>query len=401
MAKKKQPKTRRYYDPPVELLPKYGKARYYYILGARSTGKTYGVIKKAIQDAIDGNGVFVYARRYKESITTADMQDLVGVHGDWIAEYTKGQWNKVSYWQGRFYLDRVRIDDNGVEEREERRSVPIGTTAALSTSYNKRGPDFGGDKGGIAHIIMDECLSLGGDYLRNEWSLFQNMIATYIRDRWSQDTKIWLLSNPVSKFNNPYFRNIGITKQMIENPGTYQIDYPDEHGKPVMSAVFAHIAAILDENGKAIDIDENRTRLYNNFFAFQSSKGSSLSITHGMWEMADSANLPEKYLNDSETKLTIFFKVDEDDFLACDWCKYHGTNQYYMYFYHCDEILPDHYYFTLLPEMEKYAIIAGAKNHRVYQKFNEIYATNRLYYEDNSIADSFHAWCKAAKQYVP
>ena len=116
--------------------------------------------------------------------------------------------------------------------------------------------------------------------------------------------------------------------------------------------------------------------------------------------MEDAATLPDKYLNDSELNRVIYFKATEEDFFQCNIMKYHGTNQYYLWFCSCDEILPEHYYFTLLPEMERYAIIAGVKNHPLYQVFTELCKTNRLYYESAEIADAWHGWCHEARKYV-
>lgn len=403
IRKKKETKEpERRYNEIEPLLKKYPKARYYFILGGRGTGKTYPVIKKCIKDAIDGKGVFAYLRRYKDSLKEAAMKDLVSAHDDWIEDYTNGEWNRVGYYRSRWYLELWDVDpESNVATRIRRSDKPIGGAWALNTWETDKGPDFGKDKGGISHIIMDEALSKGADYLSDEWGKFQNVIASLVRDRWEKDTKIWMLANPVTKWRNPYFTNMGIATKMLDEPGTTEITYPNEHGTKAMSAVFQYIAAKTDKDGNIIDVDPNRTNVFNTFFAFPNSKGKNMSITHGIWEMDDAAHLPDKYLNDSSINRTIYFKSTEDDFFACDIMKYHGTNQYFLYFRSCDEIEPDHYYFTLLPEMEKYAIIAGVKTHPLYKVFAELWATNRLYYESNEIADAFHGWQKEARKYEP
>lgn len=398
MAKKKQ--TERRYQEVEPILKKYPKARYYFLLGGRGTGKTFPVIRKCIKDNIDGKGVFGYVRRYKEDIKESQMLDLVSVHDEWLAEYTKGEWNHIAYWRSRFYLERWRIRDDGTKEKEVRNPVPIGGVWAINTWEHDKGADFGKDKGGISNIVLDEALSKGGNYLNDEWGQFQNVIATLVRDRWEKDTKIWLLANPVSKWKNPYFSNMGIASKLLNEPGITEITYPNDKGTKAMSAVFCYIAAVTDKNGNVVDVDENRTNVYNTFFAFPNSKGKSQSITHGYWEMEDAATLPDKYLNDSELNRVIYFKATEEDFFQCNIMKYHGTNQYYLWFCSCDEILPKHYYFTLLPEMERYAIIAGVKNHPLYQVFTELCKTNRLYYESAEIADAWHGWCHEARKYV-
>lgn len=398
MSKKKE-SERRYFEV-TPLRKKYPKARYYFLLGGRGTGKTFPTLRECIKDNLDGKGVFAYVRRYKESLREADLNDLVGAHNEWLNEYTKGEWNKIVYWRSRFYLERWVHRDDGTYEKEERNPVPIGGAWALNTWEHTKGPDFAKDKGGIAHIVLDEALSKGADYLSDEWGMFQNIIASLVRDRWEKDTKIWLLANPVTKWRNPYMTNMGITTKLLESPGITEITYPTDRGGKPMSAVFCYIAAKTDEQGNIIDVDENRTNVYNTFFAFPNSKGKAQSITHGFWEMDDSARLPDRYLNNSTVNRTVYFKATDEDFFACDFMKYHDTNQYFMYFYHCDEIKPDHYYFTLLPEMEKYSVIANHTDHKLWKVFSQLYNTQRLFYEDNEVADAFHGWIKESKKRV-
>lgn len=391
---------RRYWevDP---LLDKYPSARYYFIVGGRATGKTYPTIKRAIKDAYDGKGVFAYVRRYKDSITQFDMQQLFGVHSEWIEDYTDGEYNKVSFWQGGVYLERwIKNEETGELEREYKNPIPIGTVASISTWETKKGADFGAGKGGMAHIILDEALSDGALYLNREWKKFQNVVSSFVRDRWEKDTKIWMLSNPVSKYRNPYMTNMGISRKLLEEPGITEISYPDKNGKPVMSTVFCYIAAVTNEKGEVVDVDENRTNVYNTFFAFPNSESSAQSITFGFWELADAASLPEAYLNDSVTRYTFFVKISDEDILQCEIMKFIQTNRFYLYFSHADTLQPDHYYFTLVPDLSHYAIIGFDTGHRLYKKFFDIYETNAVFYEDNECADSWHGFMREAKQYA-
>lgn len=396
-------KKRRYFEvDPIQ--KKFPRARYYFILGGRGTGKTFPVMRRSIQDAVDSKGVFAYVRRYKESIKTKNITDILSPHNEWLAEYTKGQWNRLTYWQGRIWLERYDYNEElGTSVRVAKSDKPIGGVWSMNTWETDKGNDFGADKGGITHIIIDEVLSKGGEYLSDEWGIFQNVISSLVRDRWEKDTKIWLLANPVSKWTNPYFRNMGITKKLIDNPGITQIEYPDKNGKPnpKMSTVFAYIAAETDKDGNVIDIDENRTNVYNTFFAFPSSKGKSESIAYGMWEMDDCAKLPPKYYNNSSKNRTFYLKVDEENITACDVMKYHGTNQYYLFFYPTERIKEKTYYITCLPEMEKYAVIAGQKNtHPIYELWRQLWNTGRVYYADAMCADAVHGFIKEVSKRI-
>lgn len=393
----KPKKTKKRYFEVQPLIDKYPKARYYYILGGRGCGKTYPVIQKAIKDAIDGKGVFAYIRRYKESLKTRNLEMLISPHDKFVEEYTDGVWNRIKYWRGCFYLERWEPNDNGVMERVDKNSVPIGGAWSMNTWESDKGPDFGADKGGVAHIIVDEVLSKAGQYLSDEWSIVQNVISSLVRDRWEQDTKIWMLANPISKWNNPYFRNMGFNKKLIEEPGITEVQYKGENDEITMTAVFCYIAAITDKYGNVREIDENRTNVYNNFFAFSHSKGKSKSITHGFWEMEDSARLPSGTYDNSTKNRTIYL-IFEEEKLAIDIMRYDPSGVYYMFCYPTQKIREKTYYITLNTSLDKYAIIGDTTSHPIWQLFKQIYLSGQVYYSDDTTADAFHGFLLEARK---
>lgn len=395
MPKPKKIKKRYFEVQP--LIDKYPKARYYYILGGRGCGKTYPVIQKAIKDAIDGKGVFAYIRRYKESLKTRNLEMLISPHDKFVEEYTNGVWNKIKYWRGCFYLERWEPNENGVMERVDKNPVPIGGAWSMNTWESDKGPDFGADKGGVAHIIVDEVLSKAGQYLSDEWSIVQNVISSLVRDRWEQDTKIWMLANPISKWNNPYFRNMGFNKKLIEEPGITEVQYKGENDEITMTAVFCYIAAITDKYGNVKEIDENRTNVYNNFFAFSHSKGKSKSITHGFWEMEDSARLPSGTYDNSTKNRTIYL-IFEEEKLAIDIMRYDPSGVYYMFVYPTQKIREKTYYITLNTSLDKYAIIGDTTSHPIWLLFKQIYLSGQVYYSDDTTADAFHGFLLEARK---
>ena len=374
------------------LLKKYPKARYYFILGGRGTGKTYPVIAEAITDAIQGKGLFAYVRRHKESLTTFNMQLTFGVHDDLIEKLTNGQWNKLKYWQRRFWLERWELNQTtGQMERVAKNPEPIGAAYSMSTWETDKGADFGFSLG-IKHIILDEALSKAGQYLNDEWGVFQNVISSLVRDRWQFDTKIWLLANPISKWTNPYFKNMGITKQLIEKPGITEIKYPDDKGGTAMTSVFAYIGLTVGE------IDPNREQLYNTFFAFQNSKGKSKSITHGYWEMEDSARLPTGVYQESTKNRTVYCIFGEEK-LAIDIMCYDYMHKYYLMVYPTDKIRDKTYYLILGTSLDKYAVVGSDDSHPIARLIMQIYNTGQVYYSDDSTADAFHGFLIERRRY--
>ena len=389
-TKTKQPKKRYFEVKPIR--KKYPKARYYYILGGRGCGKTYPVLKECLDDYFAGKGVFAYVRRLKESLSGKNMSNLFAPLNDYLTLLTGNEWNKISYWRGMFYLEHWEPDKDGIMQRTAKQAEPIGIALAMSTWETDKGPDFGADKGGIAHIIIDEVISKAGRYLPDEWSIMQNVISSLVRDRWEQDTKIWMLANPLSKWANPYFRNMGITRDLMKAPGITEITYPDETGKKTgMSAIFVYIAAKTDKHGNVIEIDENRTNVYNTFFAFGNSKGKSKSITHGYWEMDDSAKLPSGIYKESDKNRTVYC-VFEDEKLAIDLMKYSYTNKYYLFIYPTSELRKNTYYITLSTSLDKYAIIGCDLNHPILKLIMQIYNTGQVYYSDDATADAWHGF---------
>lgn len=383
------------------LLDKYPNARYYAILGGRGCGKTYPVIKHCIDDYFDGKGVFAYIRRRKEALSGKNMDDLFAPHSDYIFEKSGHKWNRVRYWRGRFYLELWEFNpETQLVERTAKQAEPIGGAWAMSTWENDKGGDFGSDKGGISNIIIDEVLSKGGQYLKDEWSVALNVINTLVRDRWEKDTKIWMLMNPLSKWANPYFRNMGIGKELIKQPGITEIKYPDETGKKTaMSSVFVYIAAKTDKDGNVIEIDENRTNVYNTFFAFGNSKGKSKSMTHGYWEMDDSARLPSGIYQESTKNRTVYC-VFEEEKLAIDIMKYDYQNKYYLMIYPTNTIRDKTYYMILGTSLDKYAIVGKDESHPITKLIMQIYNTGQVYYSDDATADAFHGFLLERRRYT-
>lgn len=401
-AELQEKEQNRKYCHPILNLQKYPNAKYEVFVGARSTGKTFEPLALAILMNLAGEGVFGYIRRYEKTITTKNMSDLCGAQGEMLNYVTEGEYNHVAWYQGRFWLERWRTnEETGVYEKEYRNPVPCGGAWAMNVWENDKGPDFSADKGGMSVIILDEFLSKGARYIDDEWAVFQNVTSSLIRNRVEKGTKIFLLANPVSKWRNPYFSNMGIRRDIFETPGTYELTYPKAPGqKKPMTAIFTYISATVDKDGNAIDVDPARTQLYNEYFAFPNSRGKSMSITHGIWEMEDAATLPDKYINNSETKKTFYFKAAEDAIFGCSLCKYLTTNQYYLWFFDCEEIPEDEWYFTLLPELEKRAIIALDPTAKLTPIFLDVYKSNRLFYENLDVADAFHGWIKDARKYI-
>lgn len=276
------------------ILKEKPNARYYFILSMRSSGKTYSVLRNAIRDNWKGKGMFAYVRRHDEYIKPSKIQELFSPQN--IEELTDGVWNKISYFRGFFYYERWEPDEEtGVMRRTLKNPEPCGIACAVNTWEGNKGQDIGAAHGGFKHIIFDEAIT-GQQYLIDEFQKFKNVISSLVRTRTEQDTKIWFLANPLSKWC-PYFLELGITKQMISEPGhRYEIHYPDTD----MTTVFEYIAPFDGKSGNPV------SKVFETFFAFPNSKGKSKSITEGFWELEDAVHLPSQVYKNSELVKEVF-----------------------------------------------------------------------------------------------
>lgn len=377
-------KKKRYWEA-EELLKENPKARYYFVLGGRSTGKTYSVLRNSVRDSLKGNGMFAYLRRYDENIKEKNIQELFGPQN--IEELTNGEWNKIKYWRGFFYLERWEPDEEtGLMVRVLKNPEPIGIALAVNTWEGNKGQDIGAAHGGFKNIIYDEAIT-GQNYLVDEFQKFKNVISSLVRDRTEQDTKIWFLANPLSKWC-PFFPELGINKEMIKEPGhRYTISYPDTD----MTTIFEYIGVDKSTN----DINDP---VYNTFFAFPNSKGKSQSITQGFWELEDSCHLPSQVYRNS-TKIKECFLYFGETWLRAEIMRY-DNGCYYIVWSPSREPKPKEYYFILNAVPDKYAIIGTKTGHPYAELLNKIYRTGQVYYSDNTVADLFHGFIKEANKIV-
>lgn len=385
MAKKKS-----IYWEAEELLKEKPDARYYFILSMRSSGKTYSVLRNAVKDQWKGLGMFAYVRRHDEYIKPSKLQELFGPQN--IEALTDGVWNKISFWRGFFYYERWEPnEETGIMERVLKNPEPCGIAVAVNTWEGAKGQDIGAAHGGFKHIIFDEAIT-GQNYLVDEFQKFKNVISSLVRTRVTQDTKIWFLANPLSKWC-PYFPELGINKQMIQEPGhRYEIKYPDTD----MTTIFEYIGPLGGSNSAG-------SQVFQTFFAFPNSKGKSQSITEGFWELDDAVHLPSQVYKNSELVKELFMYFGET-WLRGQVMRYYSEmqkrNVYYLNWTPSREPKQKEYYFILFAVPDPYAIIGVKTGHPLAQLLNDCYKRGQVYYSDNTVADMVHGFLKEAQNIV-
>lgn len=383
------PKKKSIYWEAEELLKEKPDARYYFILSMRSSGKTYSVLRNAIRDQWKGLGLFAYVRRHDEYIKPRNIQELFSPQD--ISALTDGTWNKISFWRGFFYYERWEPnEETGIMERVLKNPEPCGIACAVNTWEGNKGQDIGAAHGGFKHIIYDEAIT-GQNYLVDEFQKFKNVISSLVRTRTEQDTKIWFLANPLSKWC-PYFPELGITKQMIQEPGhRYEIQYPDTD----MTTIFEYIGPLNSNSDK--------NKVFETFFAFPNSKGKSKSITEGFWELEDACHLPSQVYKNSELVKEVFMYFGET-WLRGQIMRYYSDiqkrNVYYLNWTPSREPKPQEYYFILNAVPDPYAIVGTRTGHPLAKLCNDCISSGQVYYSDNSVADMVHGFQKEAMKIV-
>ena len=382
MAKKKKKK---YWDG-RQVLKENPHARYIFALGGRSCGKTYSTLKISLEDVVAGKGMFAYIRRHRENIKQSKIKELFGPQD--IKGITNGRFNRISYWQGFFYFELWEPDEEtGIMVRTLKDPEPIGVAVSINTWEGDKGQDIGAAHGGFKNIIFDEAVT-GQTYLSDEFQKFKNVISSLVRDRTDQDTKIWLLANPLSKWC-PYFPELGISKEMRKEPGhRYTISYPDTE----MQTVFEYIAGNEDDG-------ITKDSVYDTFFAFPNSSSKSKSITSGFWELDDAEHLPSQVYKNSTKCKEVFMYFDED-WIRGEVMRYDINNCYYLVWSPASKLPKNSYYFIINSVPDRYAIIGTRTGHPYAELCNKMYKSGQVYYSDNTIADMVHGFLKEADKIV-
>lgn len=171
-------------------------AVYRLIIGERSNGKTYSVIKKVVEEFFKTGTPSAYIRRYSEDIKGGNLGRIFQPHMKLIQKLSKKRYNSVLYRNNTFYF--TRVENNKTVDKSE----PVMFTCALNNWERSKGPD----RGEIKYFIFDEFMTRAS-YLNNEFSTFANVHSSFVRARPGVVT--YLLANTVNRYSI-YFEEMGL-----------------------------------------------------------------------------------------------------------------------------------------------------------------------------------------------
>lgn len=390
----KKPRTRKKKEPEPEVIPeqvtpvepKKEKPKYYsprkiieknctynVIFGERSNGKTYSILKYALEQWEQNGGQLAIVRRWKEDITgrrASDIFSALNANGE-IARITKGKYQAITYWAGKFYFCNYNEDTGKAIYNDQ---DCFGYCFALSDSEHNKSISYPK----ITTILFDEFLT-NKVYFPDEFVLFMNTVSTIVRQR--TNVKIFMLGNTVNKYC-PYFTEMGLNHVLEMKQGSIDVyTYGDSELKVAVEYCSS----------------TQSTKKNNFYFAFNNPKLHM--ITSGAWELDIYPHLPRKY-KPNEIIFT-YFILFSDNIYQCEIVNDNKTGEMFTFI---------HQKTTPLKDTDSdliYSLEFSYKlnyNRSVYKPINKLqerilwfFKTDRVFYQDNTVGDAIHNYLKICK----
>ena len=340
-------------------------ADYNIIIGERSNGKTYGVLKHCIERYQTNKEKFVYIRRWKE--------DIIGKRGDVIfnsivqngeiAKITNNDFNNCVLSSGKFYFSNY--------DEKLKKSIPSNDYFCHLVSLSDMEHDKSLSFHGVKNIVFDEFLTRRY-YLKDEFMIFMNVLSTIIRDR--KDVKIFMLGNTVNKYC-PYFTELGITIENLKQGNIDLYHYGD-----------SELTLAIEYCSDGI----NRKKESNKYFAFNNPRLNM--IKNGAWELDIYPHLPPSYKIKDNDILFSFYVTFIDKIIQGDIIQ--KDRDLFLFF---------HYKTTEIKDTENSLIYSLNNNVKINyrknllrgigkleSKINSLFAMNKVFYQSNEIGEIIH-----------
>ena len=239
------------------------KAQYRMLLGEKSNGKSYAVKSHLIDEAYRLGKKFVYMRRYREDLKTADVNAYFADAP--VKDITHHEYERVVYDRGTLYLANYNEDEDRFDKGPD-----IGRCVYLSGYEHFASQAFVD----TYNIVYEEFITQRL-YLPNEPAQLQKMVSTILRDR---EGAVYLVGNTINRVC-PYFTEWQLTHTIRQKPGTieiYKFHRSDEEGNDIITEV-------------AVERCESSNSKTNMFFG-----KTAEFIVKGGWEVYDKPKLPEE-----------------------------------------------------------------------------------------------------------
>lgn len=343
-------------------------AIYNMIIGERSNGKTFAVLKYGLERYIETGEQMAIVRRWDTDYKGKNGQVMFDgiIATGIISELTQDTFNSVYYYSGRWYL--CHYDEDGSRVKDER---PFAYAFSINTGEHDKSTSYPG----ITTILFDEFITRTA-YIPNEFILFMNVCSTIIRDR--DNVRIFMCGNTVNKFC-PYFKEMGLTHITQMSPG--DIDLYKYGDSPLTVAVEY---CKPKKGGKPSDV----------YFAFDNPKLSM--ITGGTWEIDIYPHSPYKYR--PKDILLTYFIIFDHDILQCEIIQYDDSVYTFIHRKTGDIKNPE----TDIVFTPDYSPRPNYRRNitRPYDnlglKIASLYKADKIFYQDNEVGEivrNYLLWC--------
>ena len=344
------------------------KATYNLIIGERSNGKTYAVLKYGLERYCETGEQMAIVRRWDTDYKGKNGQVMFDglITNGVIEALTGGEWTSVYYYSGRWYL--CRYIEGGTRERDER---PFAYAFSINTGEHDKSTSYPG----ITTILFDEFITRVS-YIPNEFVLFMNLCSTIIRDR--NNVTIFMCANTVNKFC-PYFSEMGLTHISKMKQGDIDVY---KYGESPLTVAVEYCKP--SKKGKPSDV----------YFAFDNPKLQM--ITGGEWEIDVYPHSPYKYAP-KDVLLSLFIQFDkhmlQGDVISVD-------DSVYLFIHQKTTPLKDpDGDLVFSPEYDprpnhRRNILKGTD--KVGSKIALLFKTDKVFYQDNEIGEivrNYLIWC--------
>lgn len=310
---------------------------------------------------------FAIIRRWKEDIRGKRADTLFSPLNEnrEVYKITRGEYEAVTYYNGRFYLSNWDEEINRWVNLE----TPIGYTFSLSDMEHDKSTSYPG----VQTIIFDEFLTRKY-YLPDEFILFLNVLSTIIRQR--NDVKIFMFGNTVNKFC-PYFKEMGLTHVSEMEQGTIDLY---QFGQNLRIAV---------EYAQSI----SKEKKSNKYFAFDDSSAVQM-IIGGKWEMAIYPHLSVKY-KPTDVLLTYFIEFN-GNILQCEIIQTGDMLFTYVHekttpIYHPESDIIYSMEYNERPNIHRKLLGRGSK---LESKIASFYALDKVFFQNNECGEVVRNYIK-------
>lgn len=343
---------------------------YNMIIGERSNGKTYSVLKYAVQNYVKTGGQIAYVRRWKEDITGRRASEVFSalIVNNEIEKITEGQYQSIYYFASKYYLCNYDKNNKPIYSDAD----CIGYTFALSDMEHNKSLSYPK----VTTIVFDEFLTKYV-YLNDEFILFMNTVSTIVRQR--TNVKIFMLGNTVNKYC-PYFQEMGLSHIKEMKQGDIDV-YTYGTSKLKVAVEYCSSLAKSKEN--------------NYYFGFNNPKLHM--ITSGAWELDIYPHLPMKYK--PKNIIFTYFILFNDKTYQCEVIQI--DNVYFTYIHEKTTELknPDKdliYSLEYKPQLNYNRNITKPTT-KLQERLYWFYQTDRVYYQNNEVGDAINNYIKVCK----